>query len=401
MVLKKRVIAFLITFVLLLSISQRGLAFSIDARAAILMDPLSGKILFEQNKDRRWPPASVTKVMTMLLIMEAIESGWVKWSDPIRTSAVAAGMGGSQVYLKEGEEFSLSEMFKTIAVVSANDASAAVAEHLYGSVQDFIGAMNQRAQKMDLKNTHFSNETGLPDLNHYSSAYDLALICRELLKYPEVLKHTSIWSDTFRSGTFQLRNTNELIRVYRGADGLKTGHTEEAGYCLAATAVKGDFRLLSVILGADSDAKRVAETKRLLDYGYRNYQWKVVGKGGKELGKVYLKQARPEMAPVKLKEDFGVSVKRGRDKLVETKLVPSTKLKFPIKPGGKVGSLRAIYQGEILAETSVYTTVEVKRANLIVRGWRWLRDWIRGIFKGKDGQSIIYLKFFNNDHNGL
>lgn len=390
MALKKSVIAFLITFVFLLSISQNGLAFSIDAKAAVLMDPLSGKILFEQNKDKRWPPASVTKVMTMLLIMEAIESGWVKWSDPIRTSAVAAGMGGSQVYLKEGEEFPLSEMFKTIAVVSANDASTAVAEHLYGSDRDFIEAMNRRAQELGLKNTHFANETGLPDPNHYSSAYDLALICRELLKYPEVLKYTSIWMDTFRNGEFQLRNTNELIRVYRGADGLKTGHTEEAKYCLAATAVKGNFRLLSVILGADSDSKRVAETKRLLDYGYRNYQWKLVNKAGQELGKVYLKQARPEMVPVKLNEDFGVLVERGRDKLVETELAPLTKLKFPIKAGGKVGLLKAVYQGEALAEAPVFTTVEVKRANFLVRGWRWLRDLVRGFFNRKDGQSIIY-----------
>lgn len=388
--MKKTEKAILITFIFLLFISQSGLAFSIDAKAAVLMDPLSGKILFEQNKDMRWPPASVTKVMTMLLIMEAVESGRVKWSDAIRTSAVAAGMGGSQVYLKEGEVFPLSEMFKTIAVVSANDASTAVAEHLYGSDRDFIEAMNKRAKELGLKNTHFANETGLPDPNHFSSAYDLALICRELLKYPEVLKYTSIWMDTFRGGEFQLRNTNELIRVYRGADGLKTGHTEEAKYCLAATAVKGNFRLLSVILGAASDAKRVAETKRLLDYGYRNYQWKLVEKAGQELGKVYLKQASPEMAPVKLNQDFGVLLERGGDKLVETELVPLVKLKFPVKAGGKVGLLRAVYQGETLAEAAVYTTVEVKRANFLVRGWRWLRDLIRGLFKRKDGQSIIY-----------
>lgn len=387
---KKPLKAFLISFLFLLSLSQNGFAFSIDARAAVLMDPVTGKILFEQNKDKRWPPASVTKVMTMLLIMEAVESGRVKWSDPIRTSAVAAGMGGSQVYLKEGEVFPLSEMFKTIAVVSANDASTAVAEYLYGSDRDFIEAMNRRAQELGLKNTHFANETGLPHPNHYSTAYDLALICRELLKYPEVLKYTSIWMDTFRNGKFQLRNTNELIRVYPGADGLKTGHTEEAKYCLAATAVKGDFRLLSVILGADSDGKRIAETKRLLDYGYRNYQWKLVKKAGQELGKVYLKQASPEMVPVKLNKDFGVIVERGRDKLIETELMPLTKLKFPVKAGGKVGLLRAVYQGETLDEAPIFTTVEVKRANFIVRGWRWFRDLVRGFFNRKGGQSIIY-----------
>ena len=369
---------------------EPGFAFSIDARATVLMDPLSGKVLFDQNKDRRWPPASVTKVMTMLLIMEAVDSGRVKWSDPIRTSAVAAGMGGSQVYLREGEEFTLAEMFKAIAVVSANDASTAVAEHLYGSDRDFIEAMNQKAQAMGLKNTNFVNETGLPDPNHYSSAYDLAVISRELLKYPEVLKYTSIWMDTFRNGEFQLRNTNELIRLYRGADGLKTGHTEEAKFCLAATAKKDNLRLLSVILGADSDAKRVSETRRLLDYGFRNYQWEVIKKAGQELGKVYLKTARPEMVPVELKEDFGVLVGRGREKLVETKLIPVAKPRFPIKAGGKVGLLKAIYQGEVLAETPVYTTREVKKANFIVRGWRWIRDLIRSLLKREGGGSIIY-----------
>lgn len=369
---------------------KTGLAFSIDARAAVLMDPVSGKILYEQNKDVRWPPASVTKVMTMLLIMEAVESGRIKWSDPIRTSAVAAGMGGSQVYLKEGEEFPLAEMFKTIAMVSANDASTAVAEHLYGSSRDFIEAMNRRAQELGLKNTHFANETGLPDPDHYSSAYDLAVISRELLKYPEVLKFTSIWMDDFRDGTFQLRNTNELIRVYRGADGLKTGHTEEAKYCLAATAQKGGFRLLSVILGAESDAKRVSETRRLLDYGYRNFQWKQIKNAGQEIGQIYQKSASPEMIPVKLKRDFGLVVERGRDQLVETQLAPISGLKYPLKAGARVGVLKAVYQGEVLAEEPVYTMVEVKKANLIVQGWRWLRDWLRGLLKQKPLQSVVY-----------
>ncbi|MGE5605839.1 MAG: D-alanyl-D-alanine carboxypeptidase family protein, partial [Bacteroidota bacterium] len=199
--IKKKIAVVLILIMAFSALHPKpGLTFSIDARAAVLMDPLSGKVLFEQDKDRRWPPASVTKVMTMLLIMEAIDSARVKWSDQIRTSDIAAGMGGSQVYLKEGEEFPLSEMFKAIAVVSANDASTAVAEHLYGSDRDFIEAMNQKAKALGLKNTNFVNETGLPDPNHYSSAYDLAVISRELLKYPEVLKYTSIWMDTFRNG---------------------------------------------------------------------------------------------------------------------------------------------------------------------------------------------------------
>ena len=266
----------LLLLILLFTMDCVTLGLTVDARAAVLMDPVSGKVLYAQNENLRLPPASVTKVMTMLLILEAVDRKKVSWDEKIIVSATAAGMGGSQVYLKEGEEFTLRELFKTIAVVSANDASAAVAEYLYGSIEDFVDAMNLKARNLGLKNTHFANETGLPDPGHYSSAYDLAVMSRELLKYPEVLKFTSIWLDTFRDGQFTLRNTNELLKVYRGADGLKTGHTAEAKFCLAATAKKGEFRLLSVIMGASSDAKRVAETKKLLDYGYRNRSEDVV-----------------------------------------------------------------------------------------------------------------------------
>lgn len=358
--------------------------FTIDARSAVLIEPVSGKVLFAQNDHQRLPPASVTKVMTMLLIMEAVDSGRVKWDEPITTSAMAAGMGGSQVYLKEGEEFPLRELFKTIAVVSANDASTAVAEHLYGSVEDFIVAMNQKAQKLGLKNTHFANETGLPDPNHYSSAYDLAIISRELLKHPEILKFTSIWIDTFRGGEFQLRNTNELIKVYRGADGLKTGHTDEAKFCLSATAVKNDFRLLSVILGADSDAKRVAQTRRLLDYGFRNYQWKpLLSAKDKSVGTLYIRDAQPNQIPVRVKQNFGVVVDRGKDPLVETVFRADEKINFPVKAGQKIGEVRAVLNGANLGSTEVYSTVEVKEANFIVRWWRWLVEWVQGWFGKK------------------
>lgn len=376
-------LAILGSFCLMGSVRPAWAGFSIDARAAILMDPVSGKVLYAQNEHQRFPPASVTKVMTMLLIMEAVDSGRIGWNEKITTSATAAGMGGSQIYLKEGEEMTLREMFKAIAVVSANDASTAVAEHLYGSDVDFIDAMNTRAQKLKLKNTHFANETGLPDPDHYSSAYDLAVISRELLKYPEILKFTSIWMDSLRNGQFVLRNTNELIRVYRGADGLKTGHTSEAKYCLAATAKKGDLRLLSVILGAESDATRVAQTKRLLDYGFRNYQWKTVFESKKVIGRVYIKGAKQEQVPVQLRSDFGVVVERGKDFVVTTRITPIKNIKFPVKSGTRIGTVTAILDGKTIGQAPVYTTENVSKANFLVNGWRWIRDFFKNLFGRK------------------
>lgn len=358
-------------------------AFSIDAKAAVLMEPVSGKVLYAQNEHERLPPASVTKVMSMLLIMEAVDSGRIGWEEKIITSTTAAGMGGSQIYLKEGEEMTLRDMFKAIAVVSANDASTAVAEHLYGSDVDFVDAMNARAKKLKLKNTHFANETGLPDPDHYSSAYDLAVISRELLKYPEVLKFTSIWMDSLRDGKFILRNTNELIRVYQGADGLKTGHTSEAKYCLAATAKRGDFRLLSVILGAESDAARVAQTKRLLDYGFRNFQWKPVFESKKVIGRVYIKGAKQEQVPVRLRSDFGVVVERDKESEVTTEITPVKNIKLPIKSGTRIGTVSALVDGKIIGQAPVYAAEDVEKANFLVRGWRWILDFFKKLFGKK------------------
>ena len=353
--------------------------FKVAARAAILMDPYSGRVLFDQNDHQRLPPASVTKVMTMLLILEATHSGRVKWDEPIPTTVTAAAMGGSQVYLKEGEELSLREMFKAIAVVSANDASTAVAEYLYGSDQDFINAMNSKARQLGLKDTNFANETGLPDPKHYSSAYDLAVISSELLKYPEVLSYTSIWLDSLRGGKFILRNTNELIKTYRGADGLKTGHTDEAKFCLAATAKKGNFRLLSVIMGAESDPKRVSESRRLLDYGYRNFQWKLLQKADRSES-VYIPEAKTGKVPVKLRNDFGVVVDRGRDFMIKRRTIIKQHLSFPIKSGAEVARLEAVYQGKVLGATPLLAVANIKRANPVVIGWRKFINLIRAMF---------------------
>ncbi len=383
MILKK-----LTTLAVLIALTLSGAVpaladFKIDARAAVLMDPVSGRVLFGQDEHKRLPPASVTKVMTMLMILNDIHSGRAHWNDRITTSPVAAYMGGSQVYLKEGEVFPLRELFKTIAVVSANDSSAAIAEHLYGSVPDFVDAMNDKAKAMGLKDTHFANETGLPDPEHYSSAYDLAEMSRALMKYPEIFSFTSIWLDSFRGGKFMLRNTNDLLKAYRGCDGLKTGHTDEAKFCLASTAKRGDFRLLGVILGAATSEKRVTESRRLLDYGFRNFQWKTIKDTKAPVGQVYISATQKRQIPVKLKEDFGVVVERGKDQLIKTRITADPRLKLPAPAGAKVGTIAAYLGGKAIAEAPVYAVERVNEANFLTRTWRWFWDLLTGLFHKK------------------
>jgi D-alanyl-D-alanine carboxypeptidase (penicillin-binding protein 5/6) len=246
-----------------------------QAVSAVLMDAATGTVLFEKNSHEKLPPASVTKVMTMLLIMEAVADGKVNWQDKIRTSEHAASMGGSQIFLEPGEEMTLEEMMKGIAVASANDAAVAVAEHLAGSEETFVQMMNERAKQLGCVDTHFSNVNGLPTENHYTSAHDLAIMSRELLKHEEVVKYTSIFQDYLRKGSekpFWLVNTNKLVRFYEGMDGLKTGFTAEARYCLAATAKRNGMRLVAVVMGEPTSQIRNGEISSMMDFGFANYK---------------------------------------------------------------------------------------------------------------------------------
>jgi D-alanyl-D-alanine carboxypeptidase (penicillin-binding protein 5/6) len=365
----------------------RAYALEIKARAAVLMDYESGRIIFSQNPDVQLPPASVTKLMTMLLIAESIDSGRAKWDDLIRTSKNAAGMGGSQVYLREGEEMTLAEMTKAIAMVSANDASTAVAEYLYGSVELFIQKMNQRAQELGLKNTNFQNEHGLPDPKHYSSAHDLALIARELIRHPKILEWTSTWISYLRDGEFFLRNTNDLIQSYRGADGLKTGHTEEAGYCLCATAEVEGLRFISVIMGAETNQVRVDESTKLLNYGFRNFARAAVASQGEKLGTIRVRRGNPQDVPVGTSTDYAVLVERGKERFIETKLLPEEQIKLPLKRGQQIGTLIVMSGKEEVGRTAVVALQDVKQANFVVRFFRWLGDVVRGWFgRGAKGE---------------
>ncbi len=259
-----------------LSMTAAAAPAEVAAKSAILMDMTTGTVLYEQNAHEKLAPASVTKVMTMLLVMEAIDSGKLSWDDTVTTSEAAAAKGGSQIYLKVGEAMTVTEMLKSVAVSSANDCACALAEHLAGSEEAFVSQMNQRAQELGMLDTHFVNCTGLDDAdnakNHLTSAYDIALMSRELMmNHPDIQKFTTIWMDTVRDGAFGLANTNKLIRFYPGATGLKTGFTSNAGYCLSATAAKDGLSLVAVVLGAATSQERFSACKSLLDYGFANY----------------------------------------------------------------------------------------------------------------------------------
>ncbi len=246
---------------------------TVNAKSAILMEASSGKILFEQNANEALPPASVTKIMTILLCMEAIDNGNIALKDKVTVSDHAASMGGSQVFLESGEQLTVEEMLKSVVVASANDAAVALAEHISGSEASFVTLMNKRASELGMENTNFENTNGLDDnvKNHVISAKDIAIMSRELLKHEKIFNYTCIWQDTIRDGAFTLSNTNRLIRFYEGANGLKTGSTSKAKFCISATAKRNDMQLICVIMGAPTRDIRNAEAKKLLDYGFSNY----------------------------------------------------------------------------------------------------------------------------------
>ena len=275
----KRWLAFLLAAVLTLGTvpaKVRAVDLQVEAKSALLMDAATGTVLYEKNAHEPLAPASVTKVMTMLLIMEAIDSGKIRWDDTVTASETAAAKGGSQIYLKVGETMSVSDMVKSIAVSSANDCACAMAEHLAGNEAAFVDMMNRRAEELGMKNTRFVNCTGLDDgedaAAHKTSAYDIALMSAELLlRHPDIKKYTTIWMDTVRDGTFGLSNTNKMVRFYKDCTGLKTGFTSGAGYCLSSSAKRDGMELIAVVMGAENSQKRFAACKSMLDHGFANY----------------------------------------------------------------------------------------------------------------------------------
>lgn len=323
---------------------------NLNAKSALLMDVATGTVLYEKECHERLAPASVTKVMTMLLIMEALDDGRIHLEDQVTASEAAAAKGGSQIYLKAGETMPVSDMLKSIAVSSANDCACAMAELIAGSESAFVEQMNQRAAELGMADTHFVNCTGLDDSKeaerHRTSAYDIALMSRQLLKYhPDIKKYTTIWMDTVRGGTFGLSNTNKLIRFYSGATGLKTGFTSGAGYCLSATAKREGMELIAVVMGCESAQKRTADCKALLDYGFATYS--VVRPGLKAGRTVAVHLGKQNTVPVELTERREILVDKAKRTSLTAKVELAQLVPAPVEKGQQVGTI-SVYAGEKL-----------------------------------------------------
>ena len=364
----KKVVAFILILVLLIP----GVTFAEDdptpnAGSSILMEVSTKTILYEKNKDSQVAVASLTKMMAQILILEAIESGNLTWDEQVKASSNAAGYGGTQIYLQPGEMMSVSDLMKGITMASANDATVVLAERIAGSEEAFVKMMNEKAKKLGLKNTNFMNPTGLDEDNHYSSAYDMALIAIELLKHDEILEFSSVYEDYLRTDTpnkFWLVNTNKLVRFYDGADGLKTGFTDNAGYTMAVTAKRNDMRLIAIVLGEAVSKVRNQETTSLLDYGFNLYKVQVIKKQGDVIKTVDLNKATKNKVDVVLDRDITVLSKKSDTEKSYTEKVNINEVKLPLKENQIVGNIEIYDQGKQIGSYPLIVKENVKKKNI-------------------------------------
>lgn len=355
----------------------------LNAKSAILMEESTGNILYESNPDERLPIASVTKVMTMLLIMEAVDSGKISLDDMVTVSENAMSYGGSTMFLETGEQLTVNDMLKGIAVASANDGCVAMAEHLAGSESAFVDMMNEKAKELGMENTHFMNTNGLDEDDHYSSARDVAIMSRELMKHETIFNYTSIWMDTLRGGKFQLANTNKLIRFYDGANGLKTGSTSKALCCLSAAAKRNDMQLIAVVLGAPTSAERFASAKSLLDYGFANYAVNTQITAGDEVQKIAVEKGVDKEVDVVAGDSCSTLVKKGQEDNITKEIKIDETITAPIEAGQKIGTMTISRDGEVIADIDLNASsaVEKKGIGLIIK------DFFATIFFGSNNDT--------------
>ena len=335
----------------------------VEAKAAILMEQETGEVLCQQNAHDKLEPASVTKIMTLLLVMEAIDGGQLSTGDTVTVSAHAASMGGSQVYLKEGEQMTVDDLLKAVAVVSGNDAAVALAEHIAGSEEAFVSRMNQRAAELGMEDTTFLNCTGLPAAGHLTSAYDIALMSRALLSHPDIRQYTTIWMDSIRGGQFQLSNTNRLVRFYPGCTGLKTGSTDSAGYCLSASAERDGLSLIAVVLGSETSAKRFTAAETLLNYGFANYTL-IDALAGQALPPVEVLLGAERWVQPVLQGSGKVVVRRSQLDSVTTELRLAENVEAPVEQDQVLGEVTVLVNGQPLASLSLTAQTAVERLTI-------------------------------------
>lgn len=352
-----------------------------NAKSAIMLEASTGKIIYEKNSEEKLPMASMTKMMTLLLIMENIEDGNLKWDEMITASEHAASMGGSQIFLEVGEQMSVEDMVKGICIGSGNDAAVAMAERIGGTEENFVKMMNEKASKLGLKNTHFENSCGLDSDNHYSSAHDMAIIAKELVRHEKILEYTGTYEDYLRKNTdnsFWLVNTNKLVRYYQGVDGLKTGYTSTAGYCITTTAKRNNMRLITVVMGEPSSSIRNSETTAMLDYGFNTYQIDIILSKDTVLSKEKVTLGKQEYVEIVPKEDINILNTKTGTKRNVTYEVKLDRIKAPIKTGDSVGKINIIEDNQTIMTIDATVKTTVEKASLFTSYYRDLVDMMKG-----------------------
>ena len=375
--MKKIVFVFLLIFSLFIVNVSAEEDIVPNAKSAILIEASSGKILYEKNKDDKYAPASMTKMMSLLLIMENIDNGNLRMDEVVRVSKYASSMGGSQIFLEENEEMKVEDLLKGITIGSANDATVALAERIGGSEESFVEMMNKKANELGLKNTSFKNTTGLDEANHYSTANDMSIIASELVKHKKILEFSSIYETYLRTDTenkFWLVNTNKLVRFYPGVDGLKTGYTEEAGYCLTATINKDNMRLIAVVMGEPTSNIRNSEVSTLIDYGYNLWQREVYVTPDEIIDTVPVEKGIKEKANIIVMDDVSAINKKGHKMGEITYEVDVKNIKAPIKKGDVVGKLTIKEDGKVVTNVDVTVEESIEKAGIFAIYLRYLKD---------------------------
>ncbi len=379
----KKVLSIILSICMILpfNIKAEEIDLAPNAGSAILIEFETGEIIFEKNAHEKLHPASMTKIMSMLIIIEHIDKGLISWDDVVTASENASSMGGSQILLETNEKMTVRDLFKGIAVASGNDAVVAMAEYVAGTEEAFVNMMNEKVKELGLKDTNFKNVHGLDDANHYSSAYDMAFMARELIKHKSVLEYTSIYEDYLRKGTdkeFWLVNTNKLVRFYDGADGLKTGYTSEAGYCLTATANKNDMRLIAVAMNEPDSKTRNAEVTSMLDYGFAQYSTEKVLSTDSILDKITIDKAKNEYVEIVPTENITFLNKKTASPKNASYEIKLNELKAPIKKGDIVGKLILKLDDNIEKEVSITVKEDVEKCNIFELFVRYLCDILGG-----------------------
>ena len=348
------------------SINTNAPVFNLQSESAILLDSKTGTIMFEKNADEKLLPASVTKIMTLLLTMEAIDTGKLSLEDYIVCSGNASNMGGSQIYFKENEKLKVKDCLKAVAVVSANDVATALAEHIGGSVENFVSMMNNKAKELGMKNTAFKNPHGLDEEGHYTTARDISIMSRELItKHPKIKEYTSIWMDTLRDGTFALTNTNKLIRFYEGATGLKTGSTSKALFNLSATATRNDLELKAVVMKAPTSKIRQQEASQLLDYGFANYSNIALAKEGEVIKNIRVIKGVKENVDAVIKNNVDILCKKGEEKSITKNINLKEEINAPLKKGDVIGKVEYIKDKKVVKEANIICSETIEKITVL------------------------------------